>query len=396
MFNLKSSFFGEKSEDKAQNTALPNSFGKVRTLKEDLENFQSGKKEEEEVVTQGNPFSQNQQAPAAATLSSGSRTAPPFSPSASPSPPPSPPISSQSAAFSEKNPSMEPEKKNENPFPGSLGSSSYFERSPFENVKPVEESKPVEAAASPKSNSKTLIIVLSSVVAVALLGGGFYYWFVVRKPSAGSGVSMPPQNMSPVATPQAPEKKEPENKNLKILNIDSSAGSEGLKKGIETLASEFIASSSENIIEVNVLDTSSKAVKVKDFLTILSSDFPAALSDRFADNYTIFVFKDGSEARLGAVFELSKPEGMQEELTQQEKTLPLKFKLLYTNQAPSDTEVAFGSSQYNGANIRFANFPSLQNVSFDYSVVKGKQFSYFIVSTSKNTTRAILDYMAGK
>jgi hypothetical protein len=168
MFNLKSSFFGEKSEDKAQNTALPNSFGKVRTLKEDLENFQSGKKEEEEVVTQGNPFSQNQQAPAAATLSSGSRTAPPFSPSASPSPPPSPPISSQSAAFSEKNPSMEPEKKNENPFPGSLGSSSYFERSPFENVKPVEESKPVEAAASPKSNSKTLIIVLSSVVAEAV------------------------------------------------------------------------------------------------------------------------------------------------------------------------------------------------------------------------------------
>jgi hypothetical protein len=404
MFNLKTSLFGQKAEDKRQNTALPNSFGKVRTLKEDLDNLEKGKKEVEEEMEIAAPtlaptpsFSQNQplpiNAPNANTAMPASKPLPvaPMTQAATfPKPVFAPP------PFAENNHPKESERKEASPFPDSLGSSSYFEKSPFEEIKPGEDKNP--AAAPVKHESKNLVMVLSIIIAIAVLAGGFYYyWFVIKKSSPET--SQETAQKVPVSDTASPVQKvqESDNKNLRHLNVDLAGGSESLRSGIDRLASEFIGSSpSGDLIEVNVLDKNNQAIKVKDFIASLGITFTETTSNRFLDNYTLFIKNDNAEARLGAVFELSGIEGLTEEFVQQEKSLPIKFKAFYLKQAPLETETPFSSSQYSGADIRFLNFPSPPNTSFDYAIIKGKQANYLIISTSQNTTRSILDYMEGK
>jgi len=406
MFNLKASFFGQKAEDKSQNTALPNSFGKVRTLEEDLENLEKGKKENEDemevptptptlapnpVFSQSQPFSANFPVADMAPPSPGSLSGAQMPQSnSSPGPVFTPP------PFLEINSPKESEKKEENPLPESFGSSSYFEKSPFEEIKPSEDKN--QAIPSTKHESKSVIMILSIVIAVAVLAGGFYYyWFIVKKSSPETSQDVPQKVPVSDTTPPVQEVQEPENKNLRHLNADLTTGPESLKLGIDKLAGEFISSSSSgDLIEVNVLDKNNQAIKVKDFRTSLGITLAETTSNLFLDNYTLFVKNDNSEARLGAVFELSGVEGLSEDLTLQEKSLPTKFKAFYLKQVPAGAEALFGSSQYGSANIRFLNFPTPPNTSFDYAIVKGKQANYLIISTSQNTTHSILDYMAGK
>jgi hypothetical protein len=400
MFNLKTSFLGQKAEDKRQNTALPNSFGKVRTLKEDLDNIEEEKREVEEEMkipipslSQNQPSSANSSAvnmPFSASSSLPEKSMPQEIPSSQPA--------FTSPPYAKSNRPKESEKKGTSPFPDSFGSPSYFEKSPFEEIKPGEDSKSAPAPVPAKDGSKTMIMVISIIIAIAVLGGGFYYyWFVIKKSSPETSQETP-QNVPTVdKTPPTQKTQEPENKNLRHLNVDLASGPESLKSGIDNLAGEFIGlSSGDDLVEINVLDNNNQAIKVKDFMASLGIILTETVSNRFLDNYTLFIKNDDSEARLGAVFELSGVEGLAGELSQQEKGLPAKFKVFYLKQSPPEIDVPFSASQYNGANIRFLNFPSLLNASFDYSIVKGKQASYLIISTSKNTTRSILDYMAGK
>jgi hypothetical protein len=402
MFNLKTSFLGQKSEDKIQNTALPNSFGRVRTLKEDLDDLEKGKGKgeiEEETRMPMPPLSQNHPFPVNPSVADVPSSAGSNLPGISmprEAVAPNPALAPSSAANAKNNFPKESEKKETNPFPDSFGSPSYFEKSPFEEIKPSEDSKSV--AASTKHESKTLIMVLSIIIAVAVLGGGFYYyWFIIKKSSPET--SQEASQSVPTADTVSPIQKtqEPENKNLKHISLDLVNGPASFKSGIDKLASESMGSpSGSDLIEVNVLDKNNQAIKIKDFMASLGIVLTETISSRFLNNYTLFIKKDNSETRLGAVFELSGDEGLSGELSQQEKSLPSKFKSFYLKQVPPETEMSFSSSQYNGANIRFLNIPDLQNTSFDYSIVKGKQASYLIISTSKNTTRSILDYMAGK
>jgi len=396
MFNLKASLFGQNAEDKRQNTALPNSFGKVRTLKEDLDNLNKGVGEIEisnSIPPQNQPFPMSPP-PANAPPPPGPNKSFSETPMPQAAHPPERAYTPQPNA--DINPPKEPQKNEVNPFPESLGSSSYFEKSPFEETKPAKVS---ETAAEPKKyEGKTVMMVLSIVIAVAVLGGGFYYyWFILKKAPEETNQEL--LQKAPVAdtVPPAQENPESENKNLRHLNVDLASSPEGLKNEIKKMADEFVGSSPANgLIEVNVLDKNNQAIKIKDFLTSLGITLPETTSNRFLDNYTLFIKNDGSEARLGAVFELSGIDGFAAELSQQEKSLPTKFRAFYIKQAPLETDTPFNSSQYGNANIRFLNFPNLSNTSFDYAIVKGKQASYLVTGTSKNTTQSILDYMAGK
>jgi len=72
------------------------------------------------------------------------------------------------------------------------------------------------------------------------------------------------------------------------------------------------------------------------------------------------------------------------------------LKSFYLYKLPADTRLTFNSSKYKNADIRYFNFLSPANTSLDYTVLSNGESSYFIFSSSKNSIRAILDYMSEK
>ena len=164
-FNTKTSFSDPNPTNVNPNTALPNSHGKVRTLKDDFEEMKSGKiKKEQELLSEDiaavNPL------PAA----------PAPIPAPAPRPMAEPPKLPERPAFLPPKEEKRGEKEASSPF----GSQSFFNgKSPFEEeTQPALPQKKVEAAPKRKSR-KTLVIAFSSLITLAILGSGYYYWFFI-------------------------------------------------------------------------------------------------------------------------------------------------------------------------------------------------------------------------
>lgn len=371
------------------NTALPNSYGKIRTLKEDYENFKSGNLKEE-------------------SADPGKIAASPeIIPSPTPDPQPAAPLP-QSPQPEIKLPEPE-EKKAERPAPAPhemksagketlnpFGSQTFFnDKSPFEEEKKDAPSEEKTVTEKPKDGSKkTLVVVFSLLLVLAIIGGGFYYyWFFMKKLPPQENVSTPvkPENETP--QPEA----QPENENLRRLNISAGSPKEENQKILRDFADSFLSSASENdIIEVKILDKEDRAVSPKDLETSLGFALPAGLAENLSDDYSFFVKKENSEARIGAAFKLSATEGLSENLKQQEKILPSNLSPFYLGQTPIGEITGFNSSRYINADIRYFNFSAPPNTSFDYSIITDKQNSYFIFATSKYCIRSVLDYMSEK
>ncbi len=393
MFQLKSRVSNEEVNptNVNPNTALPNSYGKIRTLKEDYEEFKTGKVKNEPVPSNNIPV------PTEAT------------PPAAPDPLPKPETPTSQLKIEISNP---PEKKIEeqtlttnkektktakdealSPF----GSQTFFNnKSPFEEeTKSAPPEKPAEEGEQKGNPKKTLIIILSLLLILAIAGGGFYYyWFFVKKLPSQDETSTSTQA---VENPTAQPGVQPENKNLRYLNISVDSSKEENQKVLQGFAENFLTSASENdVIEIKIIGRDNNALKPEDLETSLGFTLPASLVNNFNDDYSFFMKKENSEIRMGAAFKLSSVEGLSEDLKNQEKDLPLDLTPFYLNQVPSGAVISFNSSRYKNADIRYFNFPDPPNTSLDYSIITDKQNSYFIFATSKYSIRSILDYMSEK
>ena len=376
-FNTKGSLSDPNPTNVNPNTALPNSHGKVRTLKDDFEDLQNGKiKKEQELLASD-----------AAEVSSLPATAPSIpTPTYRPmTEPPKPPEQS----------SFLPPKENENKEASNLfGSQSFFNgKSPFEEARqPVLPQKKDEAA--PKGNSrKTLTIIFSSLLALAVIGGGFYYyWFVIKK-APDQNTVQPPAQTNPVQSSDA----QSSNKNLRYLNIDTSLGKDANQKVFQDLAENFLADAADNdLVEVKVLGKNNQPLAPKDLEASLGFSLPEKLLLNLTNDYSLFIKKENSEIRTGAAFKLSDTTGLVDDIGQQEKTLPSQLLPFYLKGAPAATVTGFNSSKYKNADIRYFPFPEPSNTSLDYSILTDKQNGYFIFATSKDSLRSILDFMWGK
>ncbi len=380
-FNTKTSFSDPNPTNVNPNTALPNSHGKVRTLKDDFEEMKSGKiKKEQELLSEDiaavNPL------PAA----------PAPIPAPAPRPMAEPPKLPERPAFLPPKEEKRGEKEASSPF----GSQSFFNgKSPFEEeTQPALPQKKVEAAPKRKSR-KTLVIAFSSLITLAILGSGYYYWFFIEKAPVQNNVQPPAQ---PVQTkPVPPPNVQPSNKNLRYLNIDISLGKEVNQKAFQSLAENFLSNAAENdLAEVKILGKDNQPITSKDIETSLGFSLPDKLLLDLTNDFSLFIKRENSEVRTGAAFKLSDTVGLLDELGQQEKTLPSQLLPFYLKGVPAETMISFNSSKYKNADIRYFNFPEPSNTSLDYSILTDKQNGYFIFGTSKNTIRSILDFMWGK
>jgi len=386
MFQFKNAGLGMNEPNTS--SALPNTFGKVRTFKEDLENFEKGTPAQdvpEEIAIPPaeakKPIVENhlqRQALPRTMPAAPAAEYPPGSPFQSvPTPPP---VSSPS-------PGANPDAQLP-PFKSSP-SQSFFAEKPASKESFSPEQTGNNQPFPQKKSKGGLILTLVAILIVAAAGAGFYYyWFNIRSTSPAT----PSTPAVPAPQAETPTPSESQNKNLRNLVVDTSLGQSEMKNAIQKFATEFSSSASESdLAEVKIVGTDGQPIGKKDFFSGVGVAVPDSVLMKLSEDYSLFARKESGATKLGFVFKTVTSSGLADEMKNWEPTLPTDLAPLYAGQAPTGTGT-FSSSRYKNADIRYFNFSSPADTSLDYSVIS----NFLVIGSSKNTTRAILDYMSEK
>jgi len=393
MFQFKNAGLGMKEPDTSN--ALPNTFGKVRTFKEDLENFEKGVTAEdaaEEISVSPTASSKisNEAPPQKQELPSPKASAAPADVNAPDNPfqsvPTPQPVSSSSPITSSDTQQLPPFK--------SSPSQSFFAEKPAsaENFPPKTENQSEQPA--PQKNKRSFILPLIIVLLLVIAGAGFYYYWFNIKNSPSNPPSTPTTSAPQTVPPTAPNPDSSQNKNLRNIVVDSSSPS-GIRDAIQKFATDFVSSASEgDLVEAKLSDKSNKPISKDNFFTEflgLGGIAPNGVTMKLSEDYSLFARKESGSVRLGFVFKTVTSSGLADEMKNWEPTLETDLIPLYLDQTPTGTG-AFSSSQYKNADIRYFNFSSPTDTSLDYSIIS----NFLVIGSSKNTARAILDYMSQK
>ncbi len=408
------SFFSKKNKPPKINqpsVGLSDMQGEIRTLKGDYKEFISGGKktdEKETVLPSPDSFRQSkegeepfvrQSMTAAPAFPTTLRKKPQFSQSQSKR------QEETDRPAQEKTKSPEPEKtpgKESFSTAATVGSDSYYpNKSPFEKINKISQKQPAvgvpEKSQKKKSKGMALFLVMLFLI-VAILGSGlFYYWFFMKQPveTETSADTMPEQ--AGMNQDQEQEQVE-ESQSVKALIINPAWQGSELQDAFRLMATNFLAESSEGqIIEVRPVNSEYQQFSVQSFIAMFPITIPETIIEKLvSDEYSLFLKNEHSEIRSGAVFKISETENVTSTLSGEEPRLAAEIEPLYLGAELPPVSISFSSSHYNGADIRYYNFPSPPNTSLDYSLIETPDGGYLIFAVSKYSIRSILDYMSEK
>ncbi|MFA5872033.1 MAG: hypothetical protein WC858_04955 [Parcubacteria group bacterium] len=396
-----------------EGSALPNFYGKIRTLKEDYENFKKG-------VTSSEEDQPDSSAQKGATSGSGETlNIESNGSSIVPAPAPAPPSSTNLKSAEEQNPFLAKIEAEESHYAEASTNTLSPQAPNSPQIQPPFAEKTdygestnnlpgqVESASTPKKKNKLTIVIIIIVLLLVLLGGGAYYWFFLRHSAEeGGNVQKTPQTTTDTNDTSAQKQQSLDiilnanNPKQSGLGVDISSGSAAIKAELDEYVTEFSRNSSEgDLVELTLVDKSnhSKLISSSDFISGFGLSIPADLSKLLSGDFSLFVAKENSQINMGIVFQVSDKTAAAQELTAQEQALVSAFKPLYIGKSVIFSSTAFSSSKYKNADIRYINSSSTDN-SLDYSIIQDsvKNSSYLIVTTSKDQMRSVLDYILVK
>jgi len=388
MFQLKKTSANPNPTNTDPRTNLPNNYGYIHTLKEDFENLQSGGEKSDEEI-KGIPIATpqpNQPIPVA-----------PVTPKIAQSqagPPPSsinPTESKSPAAIPTGTESAKPIA------PGSLGSETFFQtRSPFDEKAEAPKTNIAPAAPS-KPKSSVIVTLLILFLFLAIAGGGVYYWwFFIKAPK--KEISQPAQKTTPPAkNEQVADTKSSGDLGLQQWALDTQADKIANKLAIERYAKNLADSAVDNkAVEIKLISKDNQPITPQVFGEVFGFQLPVSVSEKLTGDYSLFMTKEHETLHLGAAFKLVSSPGLAESVKSEEASIVQGLQPFYLENAPAEAQISFSFGKYNNADIRYFNFPGPENISFDYTILSNRESSYFLFSTSKNSLRAILDYMSEK
>lgn len=229
----------------------------------------------------------------------------------------------------------------------------------------------------------TIAIIAFVILAVGI--GGYYFWITRQKPT------------EPIAeTPSSPAIEEPvlpfSIDKPNYLNIDlENSDSDKIKQLLSQKAQEVIDSKITSPIEFIISDLQNNPVNFEEFTAKAGIVLPIELTSNLNNGFSLFVLNDNSKVKMGLSVDSRDDDKLKSALLQEEPNLSqdLSFLLsLSSGSYPSEFEKSFSSSSYKGAEIRYLNIISPEELSIDYVLYNNKLF----FGTTKLTLRSIIDY----
>jgi len=257
---------------------------------------------------------------------------------------------------------------------------------------PSPKPKPLPAVAPTRTKAKKpkqgmgikkILRILAIIILIALIVfiGGFIYWKI---------------NQTKSTTPQPPTQQTnnefqpstsliPVNE-TKIIKLENNISL------LNSLINEPTSLTPKTIQRIVPIKTTAdgknlEALSLSDLIKELNiSVYPYVLSE-FKNNYTLFLYAQNAEKRLGIIIEIKNTTNLNEQLKFWEKTMFEDLKNIFLNKNPqSPLTKNFLDNKYKDTAIRFINFPS-PDLTIDYAIIN----NLFLLSTSKELMYETID-----
>jgi hypothetical protein len=256
-------------------------------------------------------------------------------------------------------------------------------------------------------SGKTIGIFGTSILTLILFVGGAYYFWTTRNAStqyADSGaaaVDSPDSDVSPEEEASADDRQEEKNtetSSVPFFSADKpnylpvpkeSFTPSGIQKLLKDTSAQLTSSGIRTPIEFIVTDQENGPILLADFAKASDLSFPDQLLDSLNGKFSLYLYIDQGSARTGLLAEAKDGIVLKNILLKEEPSLATKVKPLFLGDELQRASGAFGDSTYRGIPVRFLNVNEPKTLSVDYAVVNNK----LVLATSKNTGRAILDYV---
>ena len=253
---------------------------------------------------------------------------------------------------------------------------------------PVRISQP-EAEISEESDKKTgagksFALVSAVLLIMVVVVAGYYFWLIQNDSAQEvSVVSEPAQVIVPEPEPTPLFSSDKPN----VLAIDSSGTSDAIKEALNKEIQAVSEAKTDFPVEFLVEGNDAKPVAFKDFAKLLEIPFSLDLTANLSDNFSLFIYNDQKNTRLGLSIESKDPIALKKLTAIEESNLAGELSPLFFDKSYKLTPGVFGSSNYKDIAVRYFNIISPEELSLDYAIYKNK----LLVGTTKMTLRAIID-----
>lgn len=292
--------------------------------------------------------------------------------------------------------------KNQNPF---LGQTQAIE--PKKEVPAVEkkEEKMVEVPFGEKkapNNNKNLtntlykiVLSVAIILILSILGlGGYYFWLTKSSsqeallPQTETPVEEIPlqTNEEPTVIEPAVEKYSTQNPNYLPLDLSTMSDSD-ISTTISNLISELKEKNASSLYEFIPVDKNNNPIAFPIFATAAKFNLSPTLLSTLGETSSFYIYNDNGVQRVAFAVDIKRQASFTNELTKQQPTLIKDASFLFFGATPETTTGKFSDGKYGDVQIKFINLNKEETLSIDYTTIG----SQFVMGTSKNTLRAVID-----
>ncbi|TAK96745.1 hypothetical protein EPO05_01030 [Patescibacteria group bacterium] len=264
------------------------------------------------------------------------------------------------------------------------------------NVRPNE---PVVPVVRPQSVHKstpnwTRVVTISVVVLLVIgLGSATYFFWMTR-------YSQPTEPVNPVVDTPAPvtpgpepvtpviEKKYSTDKPNYLTIPTKAEDVNGIKAALAGARAGVLADEATLPVEFIVTDENNNPVTFRNFTALMKMKFSSTLLNDFNDDFSLLLYIDEKAvgAKFGLMVKAKDEKKAANDVLREEKSLVDNLAPIFLDEPYVKNADPFKTSQYKSLPVRYKNVND-SGLSIDYAFM-GK---YWVVGTSKNTLRAILD-----
>lgn len=140
-------------------------------------------------------------------------------------------------------------------------------------------------------------------------------------------------------------------------------------------------------VEFLLTDKNNNPIAFSRFAYLMKLELPEELLASLGESFSVFLFNDGGNIRLGLSLALTDQAKGANLIAQKEKSLPFFFRTILFSGNTIPQGLVFRSGVYNIETVRFVNIDNIQHISFDF-VLRPNEW---LIGTSRDTLRAILD-----
>ncbi len=292
---------------------------------------------------------------------------------------------------------------------------------PGRHSEPVEKinSNPSDIAPKPKPKSKTLppkkksksmhiiVIVLIVIFLLAAVGFGIFMLkfnnqvtdYPVDDVLINKPIDIPTED--DVIDIEETLKDDVEDESIKqmystdlpnyfSIDVESVTSEDDIKSELDTIAKNMQEQDIEGPVSFIVTDANNNPVSFHVFAMSANMDMAQDIITSLEEGFEIYAYNDGiGGVRFGFVIDAKDVDLLKTALISSETTLPKSFDFILNDLGALATDIAFQDNIYDTYSIRYYNLDEEKTYSVDYIVANEK----FLIGTSKNTIREMVDYL---